>query len=291
MRTIAAVLGVLAALALCAGGGVLAYDAADSLIDGARHGETRTPIPGATDVELDEGKYVVFYEVDSTSVGDENVPVPEFTLTIRRAGGGPPLKIEDYGSDFRVDSGGRVGQAVSTVRIPSDGRYRIRTTGTPVGDEPAVVLGKPVGRRVLRLVLGATLFVAGLAIGLLVVGDRRRPRLSQPARGRPALAPRALRGIRVHRQPLRPRGARVHVDLHRVREARAESARAIEQQPGDPERLVLREVAGAAPAGRAAVELHEARRGACERLVRVPGEQHERAPSAARAPAPPPRSP
>ncbi len=169
MRTIAAVLGVLAALALCAGGGVLAYDAADSLIDGARHGETRTPIPGATDVELDEGKYVVFYEVDSTSVGDENVPVPEFTLTIRRAGGGPPLKIEDYGSDFRVDSGGRVGQAVSTVRIPSDGRYRIRTTGTPVGDEPAVVLGKPVGRRVLRLVLGATLFVAGLAIGLLVV--------------------------------------------------------------------------------------------------------------------------
>ena len=55
------------------------------------------------------------------------------------------------------------------MRIPSDGRYRIRTTGTPVGDEPAVVLGKPVARRVLRLVLGATLFVAGLAIGLLVV--------------------------------------------------------------------------------------------------------------------------
>lgn len=182
MRALLAVIGVLAALALCAWGGTLVYNAIDSLADGARRGETRTPIPGVTDVDLDEGKYVVFYEVNASSVGEGNVPVPRFTLTIRRSGDGPALEVEDYGSDFRVESGGRVGQATSTVRIPSDGRYRITTGGKVDAAEPAVVLGKPVTRRVLRLVFGIVMFIAGLALGILVIAvaaglairDRRR---------------------------------------------------------------------------------------------------------------------
>ncbi len=82
MRVIAAVIGVVAALGLCVWGGTLTYDAIDSLADGARRGETRTPIPGATDVELDEGKYVVFYEVDASTVLDaDDIVVPSFDLT------------------------------------------------------------------------------------------------------------------------------------------------------------------------------------------------------------------
>ena len=170
MRVLAAVLGIVAALGLCVWGGVLTYDAVDSLSDGARRGETRTPIPGATDVPLDEGKYVVFYEVDASSVADaDDIAVPALDLTIRRDGDGPALALEDYGSDFTVDSGGRAAKAALTVEVPGDGRYRITTEGGEDAGDPSVVLGKPVTRRVLRLALGVAAFVAGLALGILVI--------------------------------------------------------------------------------------------------------------------------
>lgn len=189
MRATAAVLAGAAALALCAWGGTLAYGAIDSLTDGARIGETRTAIPGTTDAELDEGKHVLFYEVDSsTTTGDERIPVPPLRVTIRRSGDGPPLRLEDYGGSFRVESGGRAAQAAATVRIPSDGRYRITAAGRPDAADPAVVLGRPVTRRVLRLVLGLAAFVAGLALGVLVI------------------AVAAGLALREHRQPLGPGG-------------------------------------------------------------------------------------
>jgi hypothetical protein len=170
VRALAAAIGVVAALGLCVLGGVLTYDAIDSLADGARQGETRTPIPGSTDVHLDKGKYVVFYEVDASSVPDaDSIAVPAFRLSIRRSGDGRALELEDYGSDFTVDSGGRAARAADTVRVPDDGRYRITTSGRPDDADPAVVLGRPVTRRVLRLVLGLATFVAGLALGLLVI--------------------------------------------------------------------------------------------------------------------------
>ena len=170
VRGLAAALGVAAALGLCVWGGALTYGAVDSLTDGARLGESRTPIPGVTDVELEEGKYVVFYEVDASSVaGEERIPVPALDLSIRRAGDGSPLRLDQYGSDFRVESGGRAAQAALTVRIPSGARYRITVTGRPDAADPAVVLGRPVTRRVLRLVLGLAALVAGLALGILVI--------------------------------------------------------------------------------------------------------------------------
>jgi len=168
VRALLAVIGVVAALALCMWGGTLAYDAIDSLADGARRGETRTPIPGVTDVELDEGKYVVFYEVDSSTVIDADaISVPPIDLAIRRGGDGPPLELDDYGSNFTVDSGGRAAKAAFTVSVPSDGRYRISASGDE--ESGSVVLGKPVGRRILHLVLGVFAFLSGLALGILVV--------------------------------------------------------------------------------------------------------------------------
>lgn len=189
VRGLAAALGVAAALGLCVWGGTLAYDAIDSLTDGARIGETRTPIPGTTDVELDEGKYVVFYEVDASTTGDEErIPVPRLLTTIRRDGDGPPLEIDDYGGSFRVESGGRAAQAAATVRVPSDGRYRIAALGRADSADPAVVLGRPVTRRVLRLVVGLAALVAGLGLGILVI------------------AVAAGLSLRAKRQPLGPGG-------------------------------------------------------------------------------------
>ena len=168
VRALLAVMGVLAALALCVLGGTLVYDAIDSLADGARHGETRTPIPGTTDVELDEGKYVVYYEVDSGTVLDADaIVIPSLDVEIRRAGDGPPLELDDYGSNLTVDSGGRAAKAAFTVGVPADGRYRISTSGEE--GSGSVVLGKPLTRRVLSLVLGGAAFLAGLALGILVV--------------------------------------------------------------------------------------------------------------------------
>jgi len=171
VRALAAAIGVAAALGLCVWGGLLMYGAIDSLTDGARQGETRTPIPGVTDVELRKGKYVVFYEVATAAgtAGDNRIPVPALDLSIRRGGDGPALDLEDYGSDFNVESDGRAAQAALTVRIPGDGRYRITASGRPDADEPAVVLGRPVTRRVLRLVLGVAAFVAGLGLGILLI--------------------------------------------------------------------------------------------------------------------------
>ena len=178
MRALLAVIGVLAALGLCVWGGTLVYDAIDSLADGARLGETRTPIPGSTDVELDEGKYVVFYEVTAGRVPDAaTLEIP----SIRRGGDGPPLELDEYGSELTVDSGGRAARAAFTVRVPADGRYRITTSGEE--GSRSVVLGKPLTRRVLSLVLGGAAFLAGLALGILVIAivaglsirDRRKP--------------------------------------------------------------------------------------------------------------------
>lgn len=170
MRVTASVLAVVAALTLCVWGGALAYDAIDSLTDGARIGKTRTPIPGTTDVELEKGKHVVFYEIDTSSVPDvDDSSLPAFDLRIRRGGDGAPLELDDYGSDFTVESGGRTARAALTVKVPSDGRYRIAASGRPDAGDPAVVLGRPVTRRVLRLVLGLAALVGGLALGTLVI--------------------------------------------------------------------------------------------------------------------------
>ncbi len=109
--------------------------------------------------------------------------MPEFVVAIRRGGEGPVLDVDDYGADFHVDSGGREAQAALTVEVPSAGRYQIATSGEGGASEPAVVLGKPIARRILRLILGVMAFIAGLGLGILVIAivaglavrDRRQP--------------------------------------------------------------------------------------------------------------------
>jgi hypothetical protein len=140
---------------------------------GARIGATRTGAPGTRDARLDDVKYVVYYEIDEDSVpatGDaDDIPVPaSFRVTIRRGGDGRPLPLEEYGTSFRVTSGDRTARAVWTVQVPQEGRYRIQATAVPGADEPAVVLGRPVGRRVVRLVVGIFGIVGGFVLAIIV---------------------------------------------------------------------------------------------------------------------------
>lgn len=185
MRRVTLPLGALAAIALLVGGIGIAVDAGSKLFGGVRIGETRTPVPGARDAQLDSGRYTLFYEVDESSVesdgsGDSDVDVPPLEVTIRRGGDGPPLELEDYGGSFDVTGGGRAATAVRSVRVPESGRYRIRATSRRGAGSPAVVLGRPVLARILRLVVGIAAAFAGLALGALVVASA----LALRARGR-----------------------------------------------------------------------------------------------------------
>ena len=165
-------LGAIAAVALTIWGGALAVHAAGAL-SSTRLGETRTALPGTRDVEIDSGRYTVFYEIDEDSVvrsGDESeVPVPPLDITIRSRADGRPLELEDYGGSFDVTSGGRAATAVRSVRVPENGVYRIRADGRAGDASPAVVLGRPITRRVLRLVIAVVAVIGGLGLGALVL--------------------------------------------------------------------------------------------------------------------------
>lgn len=119
-------------------------------------------------VELDAGKYTVFYEVEDGSQGEE-LEVPPLELEIRGRRGGTPLELEGFSGDLDVTSGGRAATAVRTVRLPEDGRYRIRVSGHPDAASPAIVLGRPITGRVVRLLLAIAAIVAGLGLGALVL--------------------------------------------------------------------------------------------------------------------------
>lgn len=173
--------GAISALALLAIGVLLTADAAGSLSE-TRLGSTRTFVPGTRYVTLDARKYTVFYEIAASSSDEgslDDLPVPALEVTIRRNGDEPPLRFEGYSGSFSIYSRGRGARAWRSVEVPEAGRYRIRTAGRAAEPEPAVVLGRPLTRRVLRLIVGIAGIVAGLAVAALTVTlgiVTRRPR-------------------------------------------------------------------------------------------------------------------
>lgn len=163
MRWILTALGAIAAGALLAWGIPLAVDAADAL-SATRLGETRTPVPGALGVKLESGKHTVFYEVDE----DGSIEVPRLAIDIRAEGDGAPLELDGFSGDLDLTSGGRHATAIGTVRVPQERRYRIRVTSRVDAESPAVVLGRPITARVVRLLVAIAAIVAGLGMAALV---------------------------------------------------------------------------------------------------------------------------
>lgn len=175
MRRMLLPLGALAAAALLLWGITAAIDAAGAL-SGTRIGATRTSVPGVRDVVLERGRHTLFYEVDESSVegdgsGDTEIEVPPLDVVIHRSGDGPPLPLEGYSGSFDVTSGGRAATAVRSVQVPDEGRYRIRVANRVDAGSPAVVLGRPIVGRVLRLLVTIAAALGGLALGGLVVAS------------------------------------------------------------------------------------------------------------------------
>ena len=154
------IVGLVLLVSLVAAGATIAAVSATKLPRGVLE-ETSTPIPGSRVVQLDSRKYNVFY--DGTS---EQEAIPPIRVRVAPAGGGPALEQEDFGGSLNFGDA----QAIATVEVPRSGRYRIVTEDAP-GFRPdaSVVLGEPIGKRILRVVLGGALAFAGFVGAILLV--------------------------------------------------------------------------------------------------------------------------
>lgn len=170
MRPTLLVLGALAGIALAVLGVSIVVDAIRGF-DETRIEETRTALPGSRTAELEEGKYVVFYEVADDSVGDVadgEFPIPALEVSLQRGGSGPALDLDDYSTNFDVSSDGRAARAYATVEVPEAGAYEITAAAGGRASEPAVVLGRPVTGRIFRLITGLAGAAGGLGLVALV---------------------------------------------------------------------------------------------------------------------------
>jgi hypothetical protein len=155
-----AIAGLVLLVALVVGGVTIAALAAVELPRGVLE-ETSTPIPGSDEVRLEARKYNVFYDGSST---DE--AIPPLRVLVTPAGGGAPLPLGDFGGSLNYGNA----QAIGTVEVPREGAYRISTAGGPgLAGDPSVVLGEPIGKRILQVVLGAALAFLGLLGSILLV--------------------------------------------------------------------------------------------------------------------------
>jgi hypothetical protein len=161
------IVGLVLVVALIAGGATIAALAAVKLPRGVLE-ETSTPIPGSRDLELEERRYNVFY--DGTS---ENEDIPPLRVEVVSLEGGGAPQLEDFGGSLNFGNA----QAIASVEIPREGRYRLAAAGAP-GLQTEVVLGEPTGRRILAVVLGGALTLLGFigTILLIVVSLLRRRR-------------------------------------------------------------------------------------------------------------------
>ena len=161
------IVGLVLLVALIAAGATIATVSATKLSRGVLE-ETSTAIPGSRVVRLDARRYNVFY--DGTSSEEA---IPPLRVRVVPVGGEAALPLEDFGGSLNFGDA----QAIASVEVPRAGRYRILTAGeAAISSE--VVLGEPIGKRILRVVLGAGLALLGLigSVILVVISLLRRRR-------------------------------------------------------------------------------------------------------------------
>ena len=86
----------------------------------------RAPLTGATTMQLEARKYVVYYEGPSASE-----VVPPFNLEIADARTGKPLALEAYGGSLTYSINDHEGSAQVTVTPAHAGAYVVRTNSEP----------------------------------------------------------------------------------------------------------------------------------------------------------------
>jgi hypothetical protein len=161
-------------LAGCLAAGLVVVKSTIPRLHHTRIGATRTPVPGARDVKLDAGKYVIYYEAGTTG-GDIGLARPRgVSVRIETPSPAPlPLPLRTYGANFHTGSSKVDARAFLTVEIPRAGNYRIIATGRSsepiVARSPRIVLGEPTGGKILQLVgAGVLALLAFIALCILL---------------------------------------------------------------------------------------------------------------------------
>jgi hypothetical protein len=158
-------------LAVCLAAGLVVVKRTIPKLHHTRIGATRTPVPGARDVRLDAGKYVIYYEAGTT--GGIALARPR-GVSVRIESPSPaPLPLRTYGGNFHTGSSHVDARAFLTVEIPRAGNYRLVATGRSsqpiVARNPRIVLGEPTGGNVLRLTgAGVLALLAFIALCILL---------------------------------------------------------------------------------------------------------------------------
>jgi hypothetical protein len=153
-------------LAACLAAGLLVVKHTIPELHHTRIGATRTPVPGARDVRLDAGKYVIYFEARTT--GGIGLARPRGVSVRIETPSRVPLPLRRYGGNFHTGSSYVDARAFLTVEIPRAGSYRIIATGRSsqpiVESNPRIVLGEPTGGKILWLagagVLALLAFIA-----------------------------------------------------------------------------------------------------------------------------------
>lgn len=132
------------------------------------------PVPGGATLRLEARKYIMYYEGPNA---DELVPQFKVDITDES---GEPVAIDPYFGSFTY-SFGRDGSAQGTVTPRHAGRFAVQTDG---GDgRGRVAFGRPLGRTIVRTVLGA-IAIGGIltcaGIALLILTGLRRNRARRP---------------------------------------------------------------------------------------------------------------
>jgi uncharacterized protein DUF2510 len=136
----------------------------------------RIPAPGQRVLTLPAGKHAVYIE------SSQRPPRPEAVrVAVRDAATGRRLALAPYASSLTYRSGNRSGLAAYTFTAQRRGRYQVAAS-SPQSADVTVVVGPPLGRRLVSSITGAVGgfgllllgLVAGIVIALITASGRRR---------------------------------------------------------------------------------------------------------------------
>ena len=153
--------------------GLLSFRSIDRSVDDF----VRVAAPGSRTVELEDRKYVVYFE----GPGAEEGRVPPVQVAIADASTERRLPIAEYEDELTYSLGGHEGTAQGTVTPPRAGRYVVTArTSRGVPARLGVALGPSLAGRVLRafftaIGIAAVLGLAGFGLfGTTMVRRFRR---------------------------------------------------------------------------------------------------------------------
>ena len=166
--------------------GLLGFRSIDRSVDDF----VRVAAPGSRTVQLEDRKYVVYYE----GPGADEDTVPPVQVAIVDARTGRRLPIADYEDELTYSLGGHEGTAQRTVTPPRPGRYVVTvraSRGAPAG--VGVAVGRSLAGRFLRTILvavgiAAVLAIAGFGLFGTTMVRRMRRRAAVPAAPPPPVA-------------------------------------------------------------------------------------------------------